>query len=393
MDNVVTKSITQYLYENVTKLIESRLLENKYIVIFGANKPAMVVMECLNKEGIAIDAVVDNNKQKRDMVSLGKMPLILGKYDLKSPMEALGKYREDAIILIASQCYHDMCIQIAGMGYDVSKQTVQLLTFPELSKEQLLGKKIINQSEMKEIELQLLKFFRGECDRMGLRYYLCGGTLLGAVRHKGYIPWDDDIDVFMPVPDYLKLIDQFQEDEIHKLLNMDNCQTSYMFTRLIDKRTVLEEIHYPLQSKTGINIDIFPISGFPSEDMQEVTDFTEEVLRLRNDWDDFWFDYGIKENNGECYEKLKKRVKDVMTRYDFDSSKMVGYIVTGKLDRELLLRDNFDKTIIMEFENEPFKAPIGYDTYLSNMYGNYMMLPPEEQQVSKHEFNAWWETI
>lgn len=390
MNHVETTSIAKYLYQNVQELVLSGRLNNRYIVVFGANKPATVMLECLDKEGVVVDAVVDNNKQKREMIATGKMPLVIGKYKLQSPQEVLGCYREDALILIASQCYHDMCSELVAMGYDVHSQTIQLLSFPELPKERKQGIRYISQEEMKGLELQLLKYFRDTCDRLGLRYSLCGGTLLGAVRHKGYIPWDDDIDVLMPVPDYMKLLEQFEEDETYKLLNFDNCETSYMFTRLIDKRTVLEEIHYPLQSKTGINIDIFPISGFPSGNETEVVAFTEEVLSLRNAWDDYWFSYGMKDN-GDEYERLKCRVKDVMTRYDFDNSEVVGYIVTGKLTRELLLRDNFDEYVHMEFEGERYKVFNGYSVYLSNMYGDYMQMPPKEQQESHHDFNAWWE--
>ena len=390
MDCVETTSIAKYLYENVQEIVRSGRLDNRYLVVFGANKPATVMLECLDKEGVIVDAVVDNNKQKREMIATGKMPLIIGKYKLESPQEVLRTYREDALILIASQCYHDMCSELVGMGYDVQNQTIQLLSFPELPKERKQGVRYISQEEMKELELQLLKHFKDTCDKLGLRYSLCGGTLLGAVRHKGYIPWDDDIDVLMPVPDYMKLLEQFEEDDCYKLLSLDNCQTSYMFTRMIDKRTVLEEVHYPLQSKTAINIDIFPISGFPSGEEHEVVAFTEEVLSLRNAWDDYWFSYGMKDNEEE-YERLKCKVKDVMTRYDFDNSQVVGYIVTGKLTRELLSRDNFNEYIQMEFEGEQYKVFKGYSVYLSNMYGDYMKMPPKEQQESHHDFNAWWE--
>lgn len=388
--DIQTKSITQYLYYNVDKLIDDGKLNNKFVVIFGANQSAMLVTKYLLEKGITVDAVVDNNKQKRDMIAIGKLELFAGKYQLCSPQEVLGEYKENALILIASQCYHDMCTQITQMGYDAEKQTIQLLSFPKISREQKPGIRYINQDEMKKIELDLLVYFRDLCEKLGLRYYLCGGTLLGAVRHKGYIPWDDDIDVFMPYPDYVRLIELFEEDDVHKLINMDNCETSYMFTRLIDKRTVLEEIHYPLLSKTRINIDIFPISGFPNDE-KEAADFTTEILELRSEWDNYWIMYGTLENHEELYVELKSKIKNVMARYDFDESDVVGYIATGKFDRELLARNNFDDSISINFENIEFKTLKGYDVYLTNMYGDYMKLPPEEQQESKHDFMAWWE--
>ncbi|MBO5468255.1 MAG: LicD family protein [Lachnospiraceae bacterium] len=389
MDTVNIISIASYMYDNVKNLIMSGRLENRKIVIFGANKPAKVVIDCLEREGISIHAIVDNNKKKREMISSGQMPLINGKYDLSSPEEILGEYQQDVIILIASQCFHDMCTQIRQMGYNIQKQVVQLLDFPKLCQDNCCREFQIDIKEMKNVELELLKYFKIVCNKYNLRYYLCGGTLLGAIRHQGYIPWDDDIDVFMPVPDYLQLCNCFKEDDKYKLLNMDNCETNYMFTRLIDKRTVLEEIHYPLKCKTGINIDIFPISGFPSE-KREVDLFTKEIMMLREEWDDYWFMYGMNSDVNR-YSGLKLKVKEIMTRYDFDCADMVGYIVTGKLDRELLPRKEFNKTVEVLFEGEKYATLGGYDTYLSNMYGNYMQLPSLEEQKNKHEFKAWKE--
>lgn len=390
MKNIEIESITQLLYDNVKKLIASGKLEGKEIVVFGANKPAMAVVEILDKEGISIKGIVDNNQQKREMIALGLMEPINGHYKLYAPQELLGTVSDDVYILIASKCYHDMCVQIGEMGFDTEKQTKQLLEFSLSSEDDGKKEKMIDIEEMKRIQLGLLKHFHEICEKKGLRHYLCGGSMLGAVRHKGYIPWDDDIDVFMPVPDYLEFIKGFEETEEYALQNMDTCMTPFMFTRLVQKNTVLEEVNYPYRSRTGINIDIFPISGFPS-DPEEVNLFTKELIQGRNDWDDFWFRYdGSKEQETE-YTKLRDGVMERMTRYNFDKSEDVGYIVTGKLDRELMARKCFDEETTLLFEGEEYPVPIGYETYLLNMYGDYMKLPPKEQQISRHEFKAWYE--
>lgn len=390
MKNIEITSITQLLYDNVRTLITSGQLENKDIVVFGANKPAAVVVSCLDQEGIAIRGIVDNNQQKRNMIALGKLPLINGKYPLYSPEELLGEVKDETYILIASKCYYDMCVQIGGMGYNTETQTKQLLEFNLSEKEEKKHVTYIDVEGMKQIQLQLLAHYHKVCEKLHLRHYLCGGTLLGARRHKGYIPWDDDIDVFMPVPDYVKFIAQFEETEDYAIQNMDTCMTPYMFTRLVHKKTVLEEINYPYKIRTGINIDIFPVSGFPSDDV-EVSNFTKELLEGRNRWDDFWFNYESLTDAQQEYQQLAASIKELMTRYDFDESDTVGYIVTGKLDRELMPKNCFDGEIKLTFERTEYPVPIGYETYLSNMYGDYMVLPPTEQQVTRHEFKAWYE--
>lgn len=221
MKNIEITSITQLLYDNVRTLITSGQLENKDIVVFGANKPATVVVSCLDQEGIAIRGIVDNNQQKRNMIASGKLPLINGKYLLYSPEELLGEVKDETYILIASKCYHDMCVQIGGMGYNTETQTKQLLEFNLSEKEEKKHVAYIDVEGMKQIQLQLLAHYHKVCEKLHLRHYLCGGTLLGARRHKGYIPWDDDIDVFMPVPDYVKFIAQFEETEDYAIQNMD----------------------------------------------------------------------------------------------------------------------------------------------------------------------------
>lgn len=389
MNGIEIESITKLLYDNVKKLIKSGRLDDKEIVVFGANKPATIVVECLDLEGVTIKGIVDNNQQKREMIASGKMPLINGKYKLYAPEELLGTVKRETCILIASKCYHDMCSQLSDMGYDTRHQTVQLLEFDfEDNPESQVSH--IDIEEMKRIQQQLLSHFHKVCDKQNLRHYLCGGTLLGARRHNGYIPWDDDIDVFMPVPDYLKFIEHFQETDEFALQNLDVSMAPFMFTRLVHKKTVLEEINYPYKIRMGVNIDIFPISGFPSDEAA-ISDFTKELLEGRNKWDEFWLDYGRHANEQEQYQKLRNTIKELMVRYDFDESETVGYIITGKLDRELMPRTCFDEEVHLTFEGEEYPVPIGYEIYLSNMYGDFMTLPPADQQVARHEFRAWYE--
>ena len=124
-------------------------------------------------------------------------------------------------------------------------------------------------SEVKEIELGLLLKFDQICQRHGLTYYLCGGTLLGAIHHKGFIPWDDDIDVLMPRGDFEKLLEleKTQDStEIEQIVSWKSGKSIYPFIKLINTNTVLKEKYLSEEFTTGVWIDIFPFDGMPDDD-------------------------------------------------------------------------------------------------------------------------------
>lgn len=392
MKNIETINIRNQILEQTERLIESGKLHGKKLIVFGANVPCECVAERLEQAGYQISAVVDNDKKRRNRVRQGIMKPFLNKYMVESPKEVLGdiKNKEEVFVLIAAKSYDGMCKELESMGYDAKKQTVQFWNFQTDPEILCPGKQVISQEEMKEIEVDLLDYFHEFCESIGLRHYLCGGTLLGAVRHKGFIPWDDDIDVLMPVPDYLKFLTEFKETERYALQNSNTCMSPYMFTRLVRKDTVLDELCFPFRSRTGINIDIFPISGYP-ESEQEVEQFSQELIQHRADWDKFWFSYGSGVSEENRYKELTQETYDLMTRYDFDTSSTVGYIVTAKLTRELLPRECFKSTLELPFEGKMYPVFNGYKTYLENLYDDYMSLPPEFQRISKHIFTAWYE--
>ena len=126
----------------------------------------------------------------------------------------------------------------------------------------------ITLQEIKDIQLDILKDVDSFCEKNNIRYYLAGGTLLGAIRHKGFIPWDDDIDIIMPRPDYIKFIQGYENecDKNYKLTSIDNNkQHLYTFAKIFDMRTlkIEDSISYNNKNMDGIGIDIFPMDGLP----------------------------------------------------------------------------------------------------------------------------------
>ena len=122
--------------------------------------------------------------------------------------------------------------------------------------------KAISLDELKSIQLDLLQKTADFCENNGLRYFLCGGTLLGAIRHKGYIPWDDDIDIAMPRQDYDRFVKIFNHPEnYYQVVNLEtNAEYAYAFAKVYDNRTILKELHYPGDT-FGVYIDILPADG------------------------------------------------------------------------------------------------------------------------------------
>ena len=265
--------------------------------------------------------------------------------------------------------------------------------------------KITSLEELKKIELELLLAFDEFCKKNNLKYYLCGGTLLGAVRHKGFIPWDDDIDVFMPRPDYNKLlnmqIDNVVKDNF-KLLKWINDTTSYPFMKLVNSCTKVREYYIAEKYTTNVWIDIFPVDGNPRSCLActylyKGCFFLRKLLSI-NTADLNHSTTSLKRILKKIFSPLSNAIGvhtlcNVIDRfasqYDFEKSVFVGGVLWGYGPQERLLKKDFLKSTTVVFEGHEFPAPSNYDTYLRNLYGDYMKLPPVEKRVA-HTFEAWW---
>lgn len=252
--------------------------------------------------------------------------------------------------------------------------------------------------EIQLLELDMLKAVVEFCDRHQLTYVLCGGTLLGAIRHQGFIPWDDDIDLLMPREDYEKFLALhaiFEEEFPFTVASnrLNNLKRPYC--RILNKRTICNRQFIDDMEENFLWIDIFPLDGLPSN-KQKVQSYLNQMGRLNK------LLVIALSRTGEGKSKIKKLVKPVVKsllnivgvkrlvnhtdkmcqRYTIADSDFVGENIMARKAQEMMPKEAFLTTVNVNFEGLTVKSPSNWDYYLEKKYGNYMQLPPESEQVN-----------
>ena len=259
----------------------------------------------------------------------------------------------------------------------------------------------ISKSEIRANQLEVMNFLVRTCEENQLRYFLAGGTLLGAVRHKGYIPWDDDIDIAMPRPDYEKLLELSKTwKEKFSLVSAETCENYFLpFAKIFMNTTVVREKSMSERHNYGIFVDIFPLDGLGNCIMKAA--LTGKMIVFLSRRVKYASNTNVTPKNRAMrvvqvlFNKFEPRylyfsMKKIATRNDFEHSKLCGSIIGGaKGTREIFTREIYGSEVKMEFEGEVYSVPRYYDVYLTRMYGDYMQLPPKEERVSHHEIEAW----
>lgn len=242
--------------------------------------------------------------------------------------------------------------------------------------------KEITLKEMQQIELKLLLELNRVCKKHGLRYYMDGGTLLGAVCYDGFIPWDDDIDIKMPRPDYERLLtmqDEFPEHVFLDAPRAEQCQ--YLFLKLVDTRTVLEEPQEYGVKTSGVYLDILPMDGHPTEEetcRQHLAKLSRYNSLFHASLSGF---AGMKKSRsaaekakGVLYDilyspwKLYRLLTETAKKYSYDGSERVGLLVEGDPIRECFEKNWLEPPSMMEFEGHMFPAPNEAEKHLSIFY-------------------------
>lgn len=242
------------------------------------------------------------------------------------------------------------------------------------------------------VELDLLVKFDEICKKHNLTYYMAYGTLIGAIRHKGFIPWDDDLDVMMPRKDYekfLTLTDEFNDPYFLQTPETDPGY-SYSFARIRNSNTtgVSELFKYEKWNK-GMYMDIFPLDLCVPEEAQPVYDRIyylngQNSIHMRKSYPnlDEANQKKVAEHSGINPYEAYKEIQDLAQKFNERDTKYCYVIVLTMLplERRINYVEDYESVVYLEYEGLMFPAPIGYDRILTSIYGDYMQFPPIEDR-------------
>lgn len=257
--------------------------------------------------------------------------------------------------------------------------------------------------DIKTLSICILKKVDEFCLSHDIQYSLAYGSLLGAIRHNGFIPWDDDIDILMTRPNYEKFVSEFPKSDSN-LFFVASSETDksfpYPLAKVFCNATEIKEFGC---CKYGFGIDLFPIDKIPMNQ--------KDAVKLIKQQHFFWNIFMIKAMRWEArrgfaknlfmcsakvvsafisYSHLHKQMKARVLKYVDLSDYYLGCLFSPYGEKEIMSKDIFDQMISLPFGDYSFNCLKEYDSYLTRIYGNYMELPPEEKRISHHTFQVWW---
>lgn len=257
--------------------------------------------------------------------------------------------------------------------------------------------------EVKSVQLDILGVVHKYCEKNNLRYYLGYGTLIGAVRHSGYIPWDDDIDIVMLRDDYEKFISHFNKyDKDYKVYTPFNCvDYKYPFAKVCYEKTRYIEDSNSIMPELGITLDLFPIDNMP-DDFKKIDELINEQKRKKKILElcaiskadrgmikNFLFEIlqiAIKNIN---FNKIARDMNFNAQKYSNVKSNLCMNAVWSYWGKEITEKECYAQQLEYEFEGKRRYIPQGYDKLLTSIYGDYMKLPSKEKQIAHHYFKAY----
>lgn len=264
--------------------------------------------------------------------------------------------------------------------------------------------------ELKNCSLNILKYLDQICRENDIRYSLGYGTLLGAVRHQGFIPWDDDVDIMLLRPEYERLISILKTKKEFKLLCFnDKYEYRYYFAKLCDPSTkVISFEKYGDDPEMGIYVDIFPIDGLP-DTSEERKIFAEKAQQLAHKMElsmnktyarsiihshayakrILKYPAHLKTKMEKNYFMRQREFNRYIQQYSVSTHQYCGLFDDIAGDHGVFHTAWFEHFEDIEFEGGDFQAISGYDDFLKAEYGNYMKFPPKEQQITHHAYTAY----
>lgn len=256
--------------------------------------------------------------------------------------------------------------------------------------------------ELKNRQLEILSGIDKFCSENNIRYSLAFGSLLGAVRHKGYIPWDDDIDIMMLREDYDHFIAMYNDNESYILSFEKNPLYILPFAKVVDKNSILIE-ESTMKLPLGIYVDIFPVDNIP--DNQEECDLFYKKKRLLNRihdikilsfsgkraiWKNIILAVGKLLTLPISATRVTKMICSLAVKFDKQvCSRVAVFVPTDNKQRWIVDKTIFDKYKSISFEDKLYYSVEDTDSYLRATYGDYMKLPPEGERVTHHSCKVY----
>ena len=260
-------------------------------------------------------------------------------------------------------------------------------------------------NKQQEMIFELMKWFHSFCEKNKLTYFMLGGTMLGSIRHSGFIPWDDDADFGMPRPDYERFVelthnmnasDQWPIVESYK---NSNCDFPYYFLKIYDPNTTLiEESRTPIVR--GIYIDIFPLDGLGT-DYNRAHKYEKKCFAIINFYNAKRFALSKKRSflknvailfarmlppYGKSFCNISKKLNDLVQDKDYYQSDYITNFFGAWQKKESMEKVIFGVPKLYKFESSIFYGPELSHEYLRHLYGNYMELPPIEKRGLHHSY-------
>lgn len=267
----------------------------------------------------------------------------------------------------------------------------------------------IDLPEIKIIVTDILRYIDRVCRENDIRYYIMFGTLIGAVRHKGFIPWDDDIDICIFREDYERFIKAINTNShIYGYIGFET-DPYYYFTygRVIDRRTILTNRPKRDIKDFGLFVDVFPMDNIADSESLQHTFFERFTFYRNRVWKTIPTRYN--DVNKPFLLRFKRWLREMPARFKLGVSNFgkyremyiaslqtykndsCDYITIAETYKKCVFpKKYFENSIDIQFEDLVVKAPACYHEILSETYGNYMVLPPKDQQITNHEFIAYW---
>ena len=272
-------------------------------------------------------------------------------------------------------------------------------------------KELMALKEIQSVNLEIMKDIHSFCVDNHIRYSLAYGSLIGAIRHKGFIPWDDDIDIMMPRPDFELFSKTYKSNKGYELSSVYSADTYVNYTRVYDTHTIVSCPAKASKHPIGIWIDVFPIDAIP-DSLQEqkkqfdsIRHYSSLIMRYRF----ALCNLGKKslkckihgclqiaklffQTGCVCVSKWREQVISLCKTSNWGDTKYCSSLVCVEANRnnkqEVFLTSDFDSYCQVPFENESFYVIEAYDHVLTTIFGDFMQIPPEEKRVS-HSIREW----